>query len=74
MITYQLILLKGASKMIAGFEIEVESIEAIFKLSQDRDEASYKNIIEKLKQQDGGSQIIAQEMQKRKAKLFSENN
>ena len=33
---------------IGGFEIEVEKLETVFKLSQDRDEKSYLNIIKKL--------------------------
>jgi transcriptional regulator len=53
-------------KAIAGFTIEVESLENVFKLSQNRDEASLKNIIEQLqKRGDGNSVAIANEMLKR---------
>lgn len=53
-------------KAIAGFSIEVESIENTFKLSQNRDKASQKNIIAQLrKQSDGNSSAIADEMEKR---------
>ncbi len=57
-------------KAIAAFEIEVESIENVFKLSQDRDEASYHNIIQKLSEQGGDGKYIADEMKKRAEQLF----
>lgn len=53
-------------KAIAGFSITVESIDNVFKLSQNRDEASQKNIIAQLKQRgDHNSAAIAAEMEKR---------
>ena len=53
-------------KAIVGFRIEVEQIENVFKLSQNKDEASRKNIIQKLKERgDGHSRSIAEEMMKR---------
>ena len=53
-------------KGIVGFRIEVESIENVFKLSQNRDTTSQKNIIEQLKKSgDGNSVAIAEEMEKR---------
>ena len=53
-------------KAIVGFSIEVESIDNVFKLSQNRDETSQKNIIEQLKQRgDYNSAAIAAEMEKR---------
>ncbi len=55
---------------IVGFEIEVESIENVFKLSQNRDEASYMNIIARLEELGGDSALIAEEMKKRKEALF----
>lgn len=55
---------------IAGFEIRAERIENVFKLSQNRDEKSYLNIISKLEEQGGNSALIASEMKKRKAELF----
>jgi len=58
-------------KAIVAFEIEVKSIENVFKLSQDRDEASYNNIIQKLTGQGGDSKLIADEMKKRTSQLFS---
>ncbi|HOZ87281.1 MAG TPA: FMN-binding negative transcriptional regulator [Bacteroidia bacterium] len=55
---------------IAGFEIKAENIENVFKLSQNRDEKSYLNIISKLEEQGGNSALIAGEMKKRQAALF----
>jgi len=57
---------------IVGFEIKAENIENVFKLSQNRDEKSYLNIISKLEEQGGNSALIATEMRKRKAELFPE--
>lgn len=55
---------------IAGFEIRAEKIDNVFKLSQNRDEKSYLNIISKLEEQGGNSALIALEMKKRKPELF----
>ena len=53
-------------KAIVGFSIEVETVENTFKLSQNRDEASQKNIIAQLKNRhDYNSAAIAAEMEKR---------
>lgn len=53
-------------KAIVGFSIEVEALDNVFKLSQNRDEASQKNIIEKLKKRgDANSASIAHEMENR---------
>ena len=50
---------------IVAFEIEITSMEATKKLSQNRDEKNYKNIICELeKTQDQGSIAIANEMKK----------
>ena len=57
-------------KAIVAFEIEVTSIDHVFKLSQDRDEKSYDNIVMQLKQQDGDAKEIAEIMEKRKSKVF----
>ena len=54
------------SKAIIAFEIEVEDIQNVFKLSQNRDKTSYLNIIEKLESRpDEDSRTIAAEMKKR---------
>ncbi len=55
---------------IAGFEIKADKIENVFKLSQNRDEKSYLNIIAKLEEQGGSAALVASEMKKRKAALF----
>ena len=55
---------------IVGFEIKAEKIENVFKLSQNRDEKSYLNIISELEKRGGNSSLIALEMKKRKTKLF----
>lgn len=57
---------------IAGFEIKAEKLENVFKLSQNRDEKSYNNIISKLQEIGGSSALIANELIKRKAELFPE--
>lgn len=57
-------------KAIVAFEIEVKEMNSVFKLSQDRDIASYRNIIEKLKSQDESGRVIAAEMEKRTKDVF----
>lgn len=57
---------------IAGFELKADSIQHVFKLSQNRDEKSYLNIIAKLEAEGGQSALIASEMRKRQAELFPE--
>lgn len=58
-------------KAIVAFEIEVESIENVFKLSQNRNERSYDNIIARLKEKGGDSEEIGTIMEQRKSKVFS---
>jgi transcriptional regulator len=50
---------------IIAFEIEVETVRHVFKLSQNRDEKSYTNIISNLSELDAGAREIATEMKKR---------
>ena len=57
---------------IVGFEMKAEKIENVFKLSQNRDEKSYLNIISKLEEQGGQSALIASEMRIRHSELFPE--
>lgn len=57
-------------KAIVAFEIEITEMDTVFKLSQDRDEKSYDNIIEKLEEKGESETVIATEMKKRKEKLF----
>ena len=62
---------KQMMKSIVAFEIEVNAIEHVFKLSQNRDEQSYKNIISHLQEQDTGAQKIAQIMEEKNKGRFS---
>ena len=60
-------------KAIVAFEVEVDAIDHVFKLSQNRDEKSYHDIIGKLREQDGDGKFIANEMEKRQEQLFEKN-
>jgi transcriptional regulator len=55
---------------IVAFEIKVNELKNVFKLSQNRDENSYLNIITQLEKQGGDGAQIAAEMKRRKEKLF----
>lgn len=57
-------------KAIVAFEIEVTSMDNVFKLSQDRDAESYRNIIDRLKGQGEDGRVIAEEMKKRAHQQF----
>jgi transcriptional regulator len=58
-------------KAIAGFEIAVTDIYPIFKLSQNRDDISYKNIVKHLEAtSDADAHKVADEMIKRRPGLF----
>ncbi|MBB1284269.1 FMN-binding negative transcriptional regulator [Flavisolibacter sp. BT320] len=56
---------------IVAFEVEVQEIDHVFKLSQNRDEESYHNIIEKLDSQEGEAAQVATEMKKRTEAVFA---
>lgn len=57
---------------IVAFEIEVEELNNVFKLSQNRDKETYENIIRKLNEGRDDQRVIAEEMQKRKEELFKQ--
>jgi transcriptional regulator len=57
-------------KSIVGFEIEVQELDNVHKLSQNRDEKSYKNIIVKLEQGDSDAKFIAGRMRDNEEKVF----
>lgn len=57
-------------KAIVAFEVELTSIENVFKLSQNRDERSFHNIMDKLNEQGSNGKFIAEEMKKRQQQLF----
>lgn len=50
---------------IVGFEIEIEDIQAAYKLSQNRDEISHQHVIEELDKGDDVSKAVASEMKKK---------
>jgi transcriptional regulator len=56
---------KKMMQAIIAFEIEVSSVEHVFKLSQNRDEQSYHNIIGHLQEGDEDAKSIAEEMSKK---------
>lgn len=56
---------------IVAFEIAINEIDHVFKLSQDRDEKSYDNIAERLKEKDGDAKEIGELMDKRKGQVFN---
>lgn len=55
---------------IVAFEVEVQSLASVFKLSQDRDAESYRQIIERLRQDGDAGRFIASEMERRAEDLF----
>lgn len=57
-------------KAIIAFEVEVTAMDNVFKLSQNRDEKSFQNIIAKLQEQGSDSELIADEMKRRQQQLF----
>lgn len=59
------------SRAIVAFEVEVKQVDNVFKLSQNRDEKSYNNIIGHLENQDADGFKIAGEMKKRTSALFN---
>ncbi len=63
----------GMVNAIAAFEIVLEDIYPLFKLSQNRNDESYKNIVNHLQAaNDHGSEEIANEMIKRRQNLFAD--
>lgn len=58
-------------KAIVAFEVKVTELENVFKLSQNKNEKTYQNIIERLEAKDYNGRFIAEQMKKRKAQLFN---
>ena len=58
------------SKAIIAFEIRVDSLEHVFKLSQNKDEKTFSNIVNSLQTQGAEQQTVAEEMKKRKDQIF----
>jgi transcriptional regulator len=59
---------------IVGFEIRIEDIQAAYKLSQNRNEESYHNVVARLDEGDESSRKVASEMKERASQLFSTGN
>lgn len=59
-----------AHKALAAFEIDIEDIDTVFKLSQDKDAESYRRIIQELRSQGENGRAIAIEMEKRFTDVF----
>jgi transcriptional regulator len=57
-------------KAILAFELEVTEMDNVHKLSQNRDEKSYDNIVQQLKKQEGDGKEIGDLMEKRKEQVF----
>jgi len=57
-------------KAITAFEIEVTGLQHVFKLSQNKDEKSYENIIEQLEAKDADANAVAETMRQRKSKVY----
>lgn len=62
--------LEKLKKAIVAFEMEVTELDNVYKLSQNRDEMSYDNIVSELKNRDGNARTIGEIMEKRKQKVF----
>jgi transcriptional regulator len=61
-------------KAIVAFEVEVQEFDNVFKLSQNRDHASFEGIKEKLNTGDSDAKTIAAEMEKRTSELYAGAN
>jgi transcriptional regulator len=66
--------LKQMMKAITAFEIEITSIDHVFKLSQNRDEESYHNIIHHLQAGSPDAQAIASEMLERNTQPMNQKS
>jgi transcriptional regulator len=63
------------AKAIVAFEIEVTSLDHTFKLSQNRDEESYKNITHRLSvSEDAGANAIAKMMEIGRGDVYNKEN
>lgn len=59
---------------IIAFEIEVTSVQHVFKLSQNRDEKSYEHIVHQLGNQDADAKAVAETMQQNASAVFKKND
>lgn len=60
-------------KAIVAIDIKVEKLDHVFKLSQNRDEKSYEQIMDHLQSGDANAQGVAQEMCQRRKYLFNQD-
>lgn len=58
-------------KAIIGFEMEVASLDHVFKLSQNKDEQTYDRIVNELSKQGPAAVAVAEQMRNRKHKVFN---
>ena len=56
---------------IEGFEIEVTSVQAVFKLSQNRNKTDFESTVEQLRLRGGESLLVAEEMEMRREAFFA---
>ena len=61
------------AKAIIAFEVEVQEMDNVFKLSQNHNEKTYHSIMEKLDAQDAYGKRIADEMRQRTNQLLKED-
>jgi transcriptional regulator len=61
-------------KAIVAFEIEVTEMDNVFKLSQNRDEESFHNIIRQLQARGADADYIAGQMMQRSSQLFNDES
>jgi predicted FMN-binding regulatory protein PaiB len=57
-------------KAIEGFEIVATSVEAVFKLSQNRARTDFENTVTELQRRGGESALVAEEMIARRGDFF----
>lgn len=57
-------------RAIEGFEIEATSVEAVFKLSQNRSRIDFDQTVTQLQQKGGESALVAEEMMARRGVIF----
>ena len=59
-------------KAIVAFEMEITELDNVYKLSQNRDEKSYDNIVVQLKKLEGDAREIGELMEERKKQVFKQ--
>jgi transcriptional regulator len=62
--------LRQNMKAIVGFEIEITRLQHVYKLSQNRQQQDFREVVNQLEKGDAESQAVAQQMQKIREGLF----